>query len=239
MKKTIIALLALLVIPCMAAEVMESVISADASVTNEYAPDTATIRFYVENSGTNLAELKTKNDATVNAAITEIKKKLTDKESIKTIAFSINNVYSYKDKIRIFQKYEVKNGFEVKLKDLSKVSQIIQTAMDKGVKKVDRLNFSIENGEQLCNEMMAKAIVTAKNRAQYLSSAANSQLDKPKNINAYCSLSSSVVQPRYYANSSMKMAMTEDAAGDAGAVETIEPGAITVRANVSMSYYLK
>ena len=127
------------------ANIQESTISVSAQAQGEYDPDTAKVKFYVENSGTNLADIKAKNDKTVNAAINEIKKKLNANETVKTIAFRVNSVYNYKDKVRIFQKYQVTNGFEVKLKDVNKVAEIIQIAMDNGVKRVDNINFYIEN----------------------------------------------------------------------------------------------
>lgn len=224
-----------------AAEVQtqESTINVDYTINTDIAPDTAKIKFYVENSGLNLADIKEKNDKVVSEAINEIKKKLGQNESVKTISFRVNNVYSYKDKVRIFQKYEVTNGFEVKLKDLNKVSEIIKIAMDKGVKRVDNVNFSIENGQKTCNELMKQAVTNAKERAQILAGAAGVSLDKPKSINPYCSLNSTYVsQPRLYSNSSMKAMDTA-----AGAVETvdeiIEPGTINTRASVNMIYYLK
>ena len=45
------------------------------------------IKFYVENSGINVTDVKAKNDKIVNTAITEIKKKLKADESVKTIKF--------------------------------------------------------------------------------------------------------------------------------------------------------
>ncbi len=224
-----------------AAEVQpqESTISVDYTINTDIAPDTAKIKFYVENSGINLADIKEKNDKIVSEAINEIKKKLNPNESVKTISFRVNNVYSYKDKIRIFQKYEVTNGFEVKLKDLNKISQIIKIAMDKGVKRVDNVNFSIEDGQKTCNELMKQAVSNAKLRAQILAGAAGTTLDKPKSINPYCSLNSThVQQARFYANSSMK---AMDGAGEAESLadEIIEPGTINTRASVNMIYYLK
>lgn len=222
--------------PAVAVEEMESIISVEASKTSEIAPDTATLRFYVENSGVNLSDLKEKNDKIVNTAINAIKAKLKPDESIKTIAFSVNNVYSYKDKIRIFQKYEVKNGFEVKLKDLSKISEIIDIAMNNGIKNIGQLSFSVADGEKACNDAMAEAIKIAKNRAQYLSQTSGNQLLKVKSINPYCSLNNNVV-PRYYSNAMLSKA--QDSSEGATTVDVIEPGTINIRAGVNMTYYLK
>lgn len=216
----------------------ESTLSTEYTVNSDIAPDTVKIKFYVENQGINLADVKEKNDKIVNAAINEVKKKLGANESVKTIAFRVNNIYSYKDKVRIFQKYEVTNGFEVKLKDLNKASEIIKIAMDNGIKRVDNLNFSIEDGQKICNEMMAQAISGGKQRAEYLAKAAGTSIDKVKNINPYCSLNNNYVQPRFYSNASMKAESSMD--GASGTVmDVIEPGAINVRASVNMTYYLK
>ena len=104
MKKLFISLVALAFsfIP-VRAEIQEATLSTDISVNSDIAPDTATIRFTVENSGTNIADIKAKNDKIVNNAITEIKKKLGKDDTVKTITYRVNSVYSYKDKIRIFQ----------------------------------------------------------------------------------------------------------------------------------------
>jgi len=216
----------------------ESLINTEATVNREIMPDTAKIRFSVENSGLNLANLKEKNDKIVSSAITAIKAQLNKDESIKTIAFNVRNVYSYKDKVRVFQKYVVTNGFEVKLKDLDKVSKIINLAMENDVKSVSGVNFLVENSEHICNEMMGDAVKIAKNRIQYLTQQAGAQLDRVKTINPYCSLSSSHVQPRmnkvYMANATM-----DSASGSQVEMETIEPGTINARASVNMTYYLK
>lgn len=218
--------------------IQESTISVSANANSEVEPDTLRVKFYVENTGTNLADIKAKNDKIVNNAIGEIKKKLNAQESVKTIAFRVNNIYSYKDKIRIFQKYEVINGFEVKLKDLSKASEIIKLAMDNGIKRVDNLNFYIENSENACNELMKKATNIAKNRASIVAVSAGTVLGKPKSINPYCSLDNNYVNRRVYTNALMAKGSMDSAAQEE-AIETIEPGTININAGISMTYYLK
>lgn len=239
-KKFAIALLCASAIsmPAICADCNESIISTDASINREVAPDTAKIRFMVENSGLNLTSIKEKNDKIVNDAIKAIKAILNTDESIKTIAFNVRNIYSYKDKVRVFQKYEVSNGFEVKIKDLDKVSKIINIAMENGVKNVNNVNFIVEDTENVCNEMMAEAVKIGKSRVQHLANAAGTTLDKVKSINPYCSLSSShtVVRPSkvYMSNHGVDSVATEDAS-----MEAIEPGTINAKASVNMVYYLK
>ena len=237
-----LTIMSMMLFPCaIIAEpvIQESTISVDASANSDIEPDTLKVKFYVENTGINLEDIKLKNDKTMNTAVAEIKKKLNQNESVKTIAFRVSNIYSYKDKIRIFQKYQVTNGFEVKLKDLSKVSEIIKIAMDNGVKRVDNLNFYIENSENACNDLMKRATSIAKNRATIVANSAGAVLGKPKTINPYCSLNNNYVNRRVYSNALMAKA-SMDGAGEADeAIESIEPGTISVRAGVNMTYYLK
>ena len=221
----------------LADSVLESTISSEANQNREVAPDTVKIKFYVENSGMNLSDIKEKNDKLANDAITKIKAKLAQNEQIKTIAFSVRDVYSYKDKTRIFQKYEVTNGFEVTLHDLDKISSIIKLAMDSGVKRVDSPVFSIENSESICNELLAKAAKSAKNRAYTIAQAIGSDLSKPKSINPYCSVNSNQT-PRYY-NTMMAKISSDGAGAESAALDVIEAGTINIRASVNMTYYLK
>ena len=214
----------------------ESTISTEARISKEYAPDTVKIRFYVENSGTNINDIKQKNDKIVNDATNKIKAKLSSNESIKTIAYNINNVYSYKEKVRVFQKYEVRNGFEVKLKDLNKISDIIKIGTDAGINRVDNLNFYIEDNEKICNELLTQATKIAKTRAELVAQAAGTGILKAKSINPYCNYTTTA--PRAYYNSKMMMA-SADGAMEEAAPQVIEAGSINMSASINMTYYLK
>ena len=215
----------------------ESTISSDISINKQGLPDTVTITFYVVNSGGNIKDIKEKNDKTVNNVISLIKARLKEGESIRTIAYRINNIYSYKDKVRIFQKYEVSNGFEVKLKDLDKISEIIDLATKNDVKNVQTIVFSLEDANNTCNSLMAQALKLAQSRAQYIAKSGGLELLKPKSISPYCSVSSNSTTPRMYANASFKAEGTSY--DTANVVESIEPGVLDARANVNMVYYLK
>ncbi|MBQ2983326.1 MAG: SIMPL domain-containing protein [Candidatus Gastranaerophilales bacterium] len=214
-----------------------STLNVDTSLTSDIMPDTAKIRFYVSNQGLNVQDLKEKNDKIAAKAIADIKAKLNQYEQIKTIAFRINNVYSYKDKVRIFQKYEVTNGFEVKLKDLSKISEIIQIATDAGVKRVDNVNFSIENSQKVCNDLLAKTAKNAKERANVVANSLDTQILKVKSVNPYCSLTSGYSQPVYFNAKAMDSASIEGESRPV--IESIEPGTINVKTSINLVYYLK
>ena len=168
-----------LVAPTFANE-MESVLNVSSTFEKEYTPDTAKVTFSLTNSGLDIKNIKEKNDKTIANVISLIKKELSEKETIKTTKYSINPIYSYKDKTRVFQKYEVTNGFEVKLKDISKISNIIKLATDNGIKNVGNIQFYIEDKNKISDESIKEAIKMAKARANVISSASGAQILKIK-----------------------------------------------------------
>ena len=233
-KKILFLFFALMCIPVFAYIGNGSIITGDAKVSKDFAPDTAKIRFYVESSGLNINDIKAQNDKIVNDAINKLKSKLNSDEQITTVAYSVNSVYSYKDKIKVFQKYEVKNGFEVKLKDLNKISDIIKIAADSGINRVDNLKFYIEDNEKFCNELLKEAAKNAKTRAEIAAQALDVNIGKPKSINTYCSSST----PKIYHNRMLTLSAA-DSAEELSAPQVIEAGSINITGSVSAIYYLK
>lgn len=222
---------------CMAEQ--ESLLYANSRVEKEYMPDSALVSFSVKESGLSVKDIKQKNDKIINNAMTNIKKSLSNDETIKTTAFSINPVYSYKDKTRVLQNYEVTNGFEVKLKDISKVSDIIKIAIDSGVKNVGNIQFFIEDKNNITTDMITEAIKVAKEKAATIAKAANVQTVKIKSINTSCSLDNSYSSIRYLSNMKYKAATDEAVTASSPDYGTIEAGTIKVSANADLVYYLK
>ena len=77
-KKMSVMLLMLGIMPFMAfaEEVTPPMINSSASYSEEFAPDTARIKFFVTNTGLNVNDIKEKNDKIVNDTTTKIKAKL-------------------------------------------------------------------------------------------------------------------------------------------------------------------
>ena len=110
--------------------------------------------------------------------------------------------------------------------------------MDNGIKRVDNLNFYIENSEGACNNLMKEATVIAKNRASIVATSAGAVLGKPKSIHPYCSLNNNYINRNVYSNAMMAKA-SMDGAAEQETIESIEPGTIGIRAGVNITYYLK
>jgi len=215
----------------------ESTINVESSVNKSVDVDTLTMKFYIVNYSMNIKETKDKNDKIAQNAVSKIKQKLSEKEYIKTIAYSISPVYNYANKKRTLQNYEIKNGFEVQLKDFSKASEIVKIATDSGVNEINQTKFYVENTYDICNRLLAQSAKEAQQRASYIASSLGLSLDGVKSINPYCSSES----PRMYANFALKSNSQDSAVAstEAAAGEIFEPGQTNIRASVNMTYYLK
>jgi len=238
LKKTIglLAISLILSNTSIALEEKTSTIHVETSASKQISPDTAKISFSVENYGINLIEVKEKNDKIISKAIGEIKNLLNNDESVKTTAYRVNNIYSYKDKIRIFQKYQVTNNFEVKLKDIDKVSKIIDVALANDIKTVNNINFYLEDSNLICTDLITEATKHAILRVNKIAQSANAQLDKINTLNSYCSTEGQTPK-RYYMNTYKSAGVASESVDSSAS--TIEAGEINTTARVNLIYYLK
>lgn len=74
--------------------------------------------------------------------------------------------------------YQVVESLEVKVRDLAKISQVLDGVVTAGANQVGQLTYQIDNPEKLKNEARAKAIADAKNKANTLESQIGIKLGK-------------------------------------------------------------
>jgi len=152
----------------------EKVISVTGTATSSVAPDLANISFGVEIQEKTAKDALASNSEMMNTVITAIKQVgITDSE-ISTSQFSIYPVYNYyqeKDTGKNVQEligYRVSNIINVKTEKLDSVASIIDSAVGAGVNRVDSVFFSLspEVSSKLKDDLLAKAVLNAKSRAE-------------------------------------------------------------------------
>lgn len=212
-------------------------ISVNAQVNKEYAPNIAKIRFYVETENKDLKIATDENKKTTQKALDAVKALLstTKGDMIQTINFSASPQYEYRNKIKTFMGYKVTNGFQVTLKNVDVLGKVISAGLNNGANRVGDLNFSLDDNEKACNELIKEATSIVKTRAQVVAQASGSQIEGVKSLNASCNGNSSY-QPRYeLMNSKM---MDSASAGVSEAMPT-EMGTIKMYASANAMYYVK
>lgn len=154
----------------------------------EAKPDLAIIIFSVVNEAKTAAEATNDNSAAMNNVIETIKKAGIDSKDLKTLAFNISPRYEYPSNKnyysgeRVLVEYEAANQLEVKIRDLSKIGIIIESATTAGSNEVASLQMVIENKDSLKAQARERAIIKAREKAQSITSSLGIKLGKVINF---------------------------------------------------------
>ncbi len=122
--------------------------------------------------------------------------------------------------------YKVTNQLTIKIRDLSKIPQILSLAGKYGATEVSGLNFTIDDPENLKTDARAKALSDAKVKALYLSQKLGVHLGPVVSFNEYEGAND--VYP-------MKV-MSFSAAEGGGGPDSVASGSKDVVMNVSLTY---
>jgi uncharacterized protein YggE len=128
------------------------------------------------------------------------------------------------------QGYAASQTFQVKVRDLDKVSDVLGAATGAGANQAGNVDFTIDNPESVRAQAREQAITQAKTKAQKLASDLGMSLGKLKGF----SEGGNVMPPQPYA-------MKSFAPGDAAAVNSVPlpSGQQEVVSDVSMTYELQ
>lgn len=198
-------------------------------------PDLALTTFSVVTEAKTVAEAMSENTKKMNAVIDFIKSQGIEDKDIKTTSFNIYPRYEwyeeagtiiYPEGRRVLVGYEVNQSLEVKIRDMTKIGQIIEGATAKGANQVGDLQFTIDKKDELKAEARKQAIDKAKGKAGELASQLGVNLVRITNF----AESSVVPFPRFYE--------AELKEGGLGGAETpqIETGENKITVTVTIVY---
>lgn len=209
-------------------------------------PDIALISLGVTTTAKTVADVTKNNTNKMNSVIDEIKKLGVDEKDIQTTNYNLSPVYenySIPSNIStgIEMMYPIRTGstitgyrldqnVQVKIRDFSKISDILSQTTAKGANAVGDLQFTIDDPEQFRQQARAKAIAQAKANAQNLAKSAGISLGKI--INVYDGYS-----PVMYSTS--KLGMGGAATDSAVPAPTIQPGQQEINVTVNLTYKVR
>jgi len=142
-------------------------------------PDIAFVDFSVVTQGVRIKDVQEANTSKMNNIITFLKKSGIEEKDIKTTSYSLYPQYVYEEsKIPQISGYQINQTVSIKIRDLTKVGDILQDAVGWGVNQVNSLYFGVENDEQLKEQAREMAIKDAKAKAEKLASQIGIKLGK-------------------------------------------------------------
>ncbi|MGL6167169.1 MAG: SIMPL domain-containing protein, partial [Fusobacteriaceae bacterium] len=149
--------------------------------TIKLVPDRAEIQFQVitSNKDTTIASEQNKKIMTnVNKAINSLK---INKENIKTTEYFVNKIEKMENN-KTVSYYEIRNGFQVVVEDISQISKIVSELEKSGVNGINGINFYSSKEKENQKQAMVLAYNDALEKAQAISKAAGYKVS-PLEIN--------------------------------------------------------
>jgi len=196
------------------------------------SPDVGVIDISVKNEGKDIALVTNQNNETMNGIISFLKGKGIEAKDIKTTVYNISPRYEYNGDTgkRIFVGYEIAQTVHVKIRDLTKVGEIISGATEAKADEISSLSFIVDDDEAVKEQAKELAIKDAKEKAQKLEKALGVSLGR---IVSFYESSYPVYDTYYGVGGGAEKSMSSVS------VPTIETGQNKVTSNVSITYSIR
>ncbi|MCY1229481.1 26 kDa periplasmic immunogenic protein [compost metagenome] len=228
MKKTILILMTVFTAAAQAQEFKQvPQITVSGEGKSKVTPDYAIISIGVENTGADAAEVKKKNDATVDAVIKYLKGFKLPASDYQTKQVYLHKNYDYTKKK---YSYVASQQISITLKDLSKYDTMMMGLVDTGINNIQGVEFKSTKVAQFESDARKAAVADAKTKALDYASALSQKVGKAIMV-------SDNSQTHYPVP--MMYAMKAGAAEDAMPRETLAIGEIEITANVTISFSLE
>ncbi len=213
-------------------------------------PDIALVNLTILTEAKTSKAAQDDNSKKSKTVIDFLKKQGIDEKDIKTVGYNIYPKYSYPKPIPLgtsqsfrpeyldyydgnpkITGYQVNENIEVKIRDLGKVSTILDGVVTAGVNQVNNLQFDIDDKEKLKKEAREKALANAKNKADELEDQVDIKLGKIIN---YTEGFNGFPTPIYYTAEKL-----DDRGGFGGGEPEISAGQNEIVVNVTLTYQIK
>ena len=199
-------------------------------------PDVAMISFSVVTEEKTASESMNKNAKKMNKIIEALKNEGVKDKDIKTTNFSIYPRYEWHKQVgvsyfpegkRVLVGYETRQTIDVKIRNLDKIGEIIQTATNAGANQVGSLQFLVDNEEAFKKQAREEAIKKAKIKAKELAKELGVSLVR---IVGFSENSSS---PRFYPLAKSTLNVEDNS------TPQIQTGQNKIEVNVTITYEIR
>lgn len=192
-------------------------------------PDVAKIQLGYSILKSTVAEAQKDNTTKMNGMVEKLKKDFKiDPLDIQTLNYSISPQYDWTSGRQILKGYTVSQDLSVKVRDLDKVSQILDAAGQVGMNQIGSLSFEIDQPEQLKQQAREKAIAQAKDKAEALAKVVGVKLGQIISFSESSTDSQPI--PMYSLNK-----MAADVSGG-GATPAVEVGSNEIKITATVEY---
>jgi len=217
----------------------ENTITVSATGEIYTKPDLTLTTFSVVNEAKLVSEALAENTKKMNAIINFIKAQGVEDKDLKTTNFNISpryeyrkeetEIYPYPPGKRVLVAYEVTQSLQVKIRDMTKIGDILQGATDAGANQVGDLQFTVDKEDEFKKQARNEAIEKAKVKAKELAAQLGVNLVRITNF------SESAVLPYFYG---LEKAVAPAGIGG-GEIPQIETGENKIEVTVTITYEIR
>lgn len=192
-------------------------------------PDTAKVTLGITVNKPRVADAQNEANQIINEVTKQLKALGIDGKKIKTVNYSVNPNYNFREGSQKITDYNVNATLEVEVTPIDKVNEAIDRATAAGANMVGNIQFTIDEKKrkELEREARKEAIDEAKQKAKDLASDAGMRLGRIINISEGPSVQPPIIYDR----------LAAPQAGEAKQEPTqIEPGETTISMTIAITY---
>lgn len=197
------------------------------------SPDRAEITVGVQTSEPSVQVAQEKGNQIIKKITDDVVSLGVEKSDIKTINYSLYPNYDYRTGNQKITGYALNVSLQIKIKDFSKINQVVDSATRNGANQVGGVNFTLSEDKQreLETQVREQAITRAKEKAETLSKLAGVRLGKIVNVSEN-NQNGGPTPILMYA----KDAAVGAGGGSSAPTTNVEPGSTTFSMSVTLSY---
>jgi uncharacterized protein len=124
-------------------------------------PDLVSVHLGVITESKELISAQQQNAAIAEKVINNLVSLGVDKQQIQTFDYRIDSEYDFDQGKQTFRGYKISHIFQVKLKDLSLIGKVVDSAVQNGVNYVSNIVFTSSKNELYYQQALAAAIQNA------------------------------------------------------------------------------
>lgn len=144
-------------------------------------PDIAVLSFGVQTGRRKTAQVAMERlNSQMDMVVAAVKGLGIEEKDISTQSLWLNPAYDYYDGRQVEAGFEANQNLSVKVRDLSKLSSVLDAVVSQGANQVGGVSFTIDDPEALREEGRAEAIADAQKKAANLATSLGERLGKLK-----------------------------------------------------------
>lgn len=202
-------------------------ITGDGKVTG--VPDIATVDLGMLTTSSKVSEAQSANVSKMNELTVRLKNLGISSQDLKTTQYNISPRYDYRAGRSVLAGYDVQQTLNAKVRDLEKLSLVLQAAADVGANQIGGLSFTIDDPEALRAVARLKAISNARAKAAALAGAIGVKLGP---VVSFSEAEDNERPPIPYT-------YAREGLGGAAPAPSVESGSLDIVSTVTLSYELR